>query len=760
MLASKKRWNFDALIDHAASTELISELLANRGITSDEKDRFLNPSLTDLHNPDQLSGVIEAKARILKAIKAGEKIMILGDYDSDGVTSTALMMQTLQELGATCDFYIPNRFSEGYGPNTEAMQTIKERGFNLVITVDTGVAAIEALEEANRLGLDVIVTDHHEVQETLPIACAIVHPKTSKNYPFDDLAGVGVAFKLAHYLLGYLPKQFLDLVAIGTIADLVPLKNENRILTYHGLRALSQTERPGLVALKEIAGIKEVVKEEDVGFGIGPRLNAVGRLGDAAPAVELLLTNDFTRATQLAEEINLINQERQAIVKDIAAEAEAMVLDDEAKHSHVIVVAKAGWNEGVLGIVASRLVRTFQRPALVLALNTDKQTAKGSARSIDAFDLFKEGMALKKHFLKFGGHAQAAGMTLEMDQVEPLREALNTVAKEKLTEEDFKPLAAIEITLDFKQLSIKLVESLEQLAPFGMGNKKPVVHVKALPKEMRQIGASHDHLKLSLEQDGFQLNAIGFGFGDLYHQLNSQIELEAIGFLSVNEWNNARSVQLMVEDLRVLENQLFDYRGRKFWQKDILPKCDEDTLFIHFQTPWKSADYQSVSFDQFSDKQPVSKLIITDLPKDIEDFLALLRSVEPENIFLCFYTEDNFLRAFPTREDFKWLYGLILKQKAIKGNNGLKEISENKGWKINKIKFMIQVFAELEFVKVTDGRIEPHSSVEKRPLESSHYYQRAIKRKEVEDLLYYSSYHQLKSWLDSQAEPLYSAKEE
>src|SRR5699024_4997746 len=310
----------------------------------------------------------KAKERIMHAIETGERILVYGDYDADGVTSTTVLLETLEELGAYCDFYIPNRFSEGYGPNENAFRKAHEAGVGLIITVDNGIAGVHEAEVCKELGIDLIITDHHEIQETLPDAFAIIHPKCAPDYTFKELAGVGVAFKLSEYLLGYFPKQYLDLVAVGTIADLVSLTDENRILVHYGLRALTHTNRPGFIALKEITKIEGQVTEEDVGFLIGPRLNAVGRLQAADVAVDLLKADDVYEAKEIAEEIQELNAKRQKIVSNITKEAEQIVREMHPDSlPGVLVVSKEGWNEGVLGIVASKLVRTFDRPAIVMA---------------------------------------------------------------------------------------------------------------------------------------------------------------------------------------------------------------------------------------------------------------------------------------------------------------------------------------------------------------------------------------------------------
>lgn len=762
MLESKMKWSFDSLEPVNEAQTIMTRLLEKRGVTTDKEQKaFLSPSMKDLIDPSLLTDSEKVKSRILKAVETGEPIMVFGDYDADGVTSTVVMMETLIELGAICDCYIPNRFTEGYGPNPDAMRQIKEDGFSLVITVDTGIAAFESIEVANAIGLDVIITDHHEVQEVLPDAFAVIHPKVSEDYSFKALAGVGVAFKLSQYLLGYFPEQFLDLVAIGTISDLVPLVGENRVLTTLGLKKLKQTSRTGLVALKHVASIKDDVDEEDIGFGIGPRLNAVGRLGSALPAVELLMATDPVEANQLAEMINNINQERQEIVKTIAAEAIELVENNPVEHERVIVVAKEGWNEGVLGIVASRLVRTYQRPVLCLSIKPDQGIAKGSARSIDAFNLFEHGMSVRELFINFGGHSQAAGMTVDLDRLSELRAALNTIAKDTLSAEDYKEHKQIDLAVDVSQLSLDLISNLNKLAPFGMANPKPLFYVTGVPKDIRKIGADQTHLKFSLEQNQYQVNVIGFGFGQDYHHLNQDQSVEIIGYLSVNEWNNIRSVQLMLEDRRILSQQVFDFRGRKFWYKDVLPHAGENAVFVHFNQPTKIEDRQSEHSETVIARgTTIQNLIVTDLPESLDHFVTLIKKTSPENIYLCYQADEETLQVLPSRDDFKWLYAFIIKQGQFYLERDSLRVAKHKGWKINKIKFMIQVFSELEFVKIANGVLVPNPSVDKRPLETANSYQRQQNKIDIESILYYSSYQALVSWLLAGLESSDSLEEE
>ena len=756
MLQSRMNWNFtyeEEGSESQSSNELslVDQLLLNRGITdAEEIKQFLNPEITDLHQPDLLAGLKESKERIDRAIEQGESILVFGDYDADGVTATTLLVETLNELGAMCDYYIPNRFDEGYGPNPKAFQQAKQQGFDVIITVDTGIAAVESANVAKELGIDLIITDHHEAQGELPDAYAIIHPKQSPDYPFKDLAGVGVAFKLAEYLLGYFPKQFLDLVAIGTVADLVPLVNENRILVKFGLEVLDQSTRPGLNALKEVAAIKGVVTEQDIGFGIGPRLNAVGRLGSAYPAVELLLTEDVEEGQTLATEIDLINQERQEIVNQISEEAIEIVEQTKDANQSVIVVAKEGWNEGVLGIVASKLVRTYQRPAICLTIKPDEQLAKGSGRSIPAFDLFANGLEIQDQLIKFGGHAQAIGMTLNSDRVDQVRDSLNQLAMEKLKPEDYKEQINIELPLDISDLELKTVTEIDKLAPFGMKNPQPNFYFSGNPQDLKQIGAQKNHLKFTLENQSDKLVAIGFGFGDQINRISSHDDLEVVGQLQINEWNGNRTLQLMVKDFRIESRQLFDYRGSKFWHNQLHHLKNDSHLFISFQNKQTITDYDvtliaDLDLEAVGD---VTHLVLIDLPNKLSDLADLLSAVKPSNIYTCYnLVGEKDWTAFPSRDDFKWFYGYLLKKETYHHKRDQKRVCHDRGWRVEKIEFIINVFYELKFVKIEKDLISLNQQVEKQQLSESKFYQKGLEQKEIQEKLYYSNYQQLKTWL-------------
>lgn len=778
MLRSQANWEFTYndklsetdLFQQLSLSSLTKRLLIQRGITTVEQaESFLNPKLDELIQPSLMKDMEKAARRIQKAIDNEESILVFGDYDADGVSSTSVLVQALRELGAMCEFYIPNRFTEGYGPNEEAFKEAHKQGFQLIITVDTGIAAVHEAAVAKQLGIDLIITDHHEVQETVPDAYAIIHPKCSPDYSFKELAGVGVAFKLAQHLLGYFPSHLLDLVVIGTIADLVSLTEENRTLAYYGLKAITNSKRPGIQALKRQCNIEGDVTEEDIGFLIGPRINAVGRLQDAHPAVDLLLTDDPEEAEELAAFIQQLNQERKQIVSDIAKEAEAMVESGQSGVSdQVIVVAKEGWNEGVLGIVASKLVRSYQRPAIVLSINKDKGHAKGSARSVDAFDLFSNCMKMRDTFTHFGGHAQAAGMTLPEENINQLRERLNQLAEEQLTVDDYKELLSIDSTVDIEELDVSLINEFGKLAPFGMDNPKPIFHIRSSVKELRQIGSMKNHLKISFQEGQSQLDSIAFGMGDIYPMISPHAVIDAIGELQINEWNGKRKVQLLVKDIAVTEWQLFDYRGSKYWHKQLSSSMFENSIAISFNDQTiaelpREMNYYLYNHETISDlsKKKVKDLFLLDLPNSFEELSEVLSLTKPERIYACYQVDDGqYFTGIPTREDFKWFYAMILKRKKFDSKTDIPKLTRYKGWKAEKIKLMIQVFCELDFVKIENGIISPQPNPLKKDLTQSPMYQRITNQSEIESVLYYSNFKELKNWISEQMIEVSVPKEE
>ncbi|KQL20645.1 single-stranded-DNA-specific exonuclease RecJ [Cytobacillus solani] len=771
MLHSKTRWivrNSDEekenlLVQELNITPLVASLLVNRGLETPELARhFLFDQKHEFHDPFLLTDMNAAVSRIKEGIENQEAILIFGDYDADGVTSTTVMMKTLQELGANVEFYIPNRFTEGYGPNIPAFQHAAEAGIKLIITVDTGIAAVNEAKAAKELGLDLIITDHHEPGPELPEALAIIHPKLENSeYPFRDLAGVGVAFKLAHALLGRVPEHLLEIAAIGTIADLVSLKGENRLIVKKGIKKLQLTSNVGLKALLKLNKVEpNSINEETIGFLIAPRLNAAGRLESADPAVDLLLTEDSLEAEAIAEEIEQLNKDRKSLVNEITEQAireveEKYPLTDNA----VLVIGKEGWNAGVIGIVASKLVDKFYRPAIVLSYDVEKGLAKGSARSIAGFDLFKNLSDCREILPHFGGHPMAAGMTLKLDDVNELRSRLNTAAKDQLSEEDFIPVTQLDGEIALHDIHLSSLEELQMLSPYGMDNPKPKIMIKnANISAMRKIGSDQNHLKMTIENDGHTLDGVGFGLGSLFEHISPSSQISVIGELSINEWNNIRKPQMFLQDIAIDAWQLFDVRGVKRLESlvELIPKDRSKWIVFNQENMSKFQRYTNDHLITVSSEEEASALfiekenvILIDLPDSKEILAAVFAGKKPARVYAHFYNEkDAYFSTIPTRDHFKWFYALLVKKGPFDLRKYGDDIAKFKGWSRQTIDFMSKVFFELDFVKIENGFISVNKATQKRDLTDSLTYQKVLAQYTLERDMVYSSYQQLKRWFD------------
>lgn len=782
MLHSKTRWiltesdeqKIEELANELKIPLLVAKLLLNRDLEDVEEARnFLFDTDDSFHDPFLFEDMKKATERIHKAIQNGERILVYGDYDADGVSSTSVMMTVLRDLGAEVEFYIPNRFSEGYGPNEGAFRWAKDEDFSLIITVDTGISAVNEARLAKELGIDLIITDHHEPGPELPETYALLHPKVEgTSYPFGELAGVGVAFKLAHALYGELPTHLLDLTAIGTIADLVPLRGENRILAKRGLAQLRISNRLGIKALCKIANAHQhEITEETVGFMIAPRINAVGRLGDADPAVDLMLTEDTEEAKALAEEIDGLNKERQAIVAQMTEEAVEMVENDfPLKDNSVLIIGKEGWNPGVVGIVASRLVDKFYRPTIVLSYDSEKGTAKGSARSIVGFDLFKNLSTCRDILPHFGGHPMAAGMTLQLNDVDQLRNRLNELAETDLSPEDFIPVTQLDATVTMDEISVESIEKLQLLAPFGMKNPKPKWILDNVSiGHYKKIGSQQNHLKLVLEDNGIQLDGVGFGLGELADHMTPFSNASVIGELSINEWNNRKKPQVFLHDVKIEHWQLFDVRGIKQVHKwnALIPEKDKMMVCFHQSTLDKlnlSKD-EVLVLEDHSSLEGVSmnkaSLVLLDLPTSKPLLEDLLKKGQPHRIYAHFFQEeDHFFSTMPTRDHFKWYYGFLSKRGSFDLNKHGDDLAKYKGWSKETIDFMSQVFFDLKFVTIVNGFISLNPEKTKKDLSESRTYQKKQQQYELENELLYSSYQELKTWFNERMEESVTIEEE
>ena len=543
---------------------LTARLLVNRGL-SDPKEAaaFLSPSLDQLHDPFKLPDMEKAAQRIKDALATGETIFIHGDYDVDGVTSTALYVRTLQALNAKLVYRVPHRAQDGYDLKTRAIEWAHHEGATLVITSDCGIQAIAAVTHANSLGMTVIVTDHHEPGESLPPAYAVVNPhRHDSTYPFPNLAGVGVAFKTMQAVVRLVRpehedafiRRFLDLVACGTVADVMPLLGENRVFASFGLRALAETKKIGLRALLEGAKIDTAkpLTAEAVGFGIGPRINAVGRLDDAAVALDLMLTNNVEEANRLVAMLNNFNLERQLLQKRIVGEAMKIVAERDLMDVRVLVVASAGWNAGVVGIVAGKLAEAFHRPTIVIGVNEAGTQGKGSARSIPGFDMFGGIQICKELLQTCGGHEMAAGLSLSMLNLEAFDRMINAHAAVVMAPEDLIPRLTHDGVINPSHLTIALLEEWNQFAPFGEKNPAPrFASQNLIICEARRIGKDLSHLKLRVSTEELDpTDCVAWGLGDWADIVGAGDRLQMLYSPQINEWNGRRNLQLSLKDMR------------------------------------------------------------------------------------------------------------------------------------------------------------------------------------------------------------------
>ncbi len=537
----------------------LAQVLLNRGLSSPEQVReFIEAGIENLRDPLDIPGMLIGAERIIKALDQNEHILIYGDYDVDGITATTLLTSFLRGLGGQVSYYIPDRRDEGYGLNVQALEQAQAKGAKLVVTVDCGISAKEEAQAAVQLGLDLVITDHHQVPQELPEAIAVIDPKiVAEEQPWTDLAGVGVAYKLAQAvkkLLGedYYLEEYLDLVALGTVADIVPLRKENRILVKAGLAQISQTKRPGLQALLNVSGIgQEQVTVGQIGYAVAPRLNACGRLSQAEIGVELLLTEDEKRAQEIAQLLDQENRSRQDLESAIYTEALALVEKDvDISQDKVIILAAKDWHPGVIGIVASRLVEKFYRPTILISL--EEGVGKGSGRSIHGFDLYQALQNVQEYLLSFGGHKMAAGLSIAEDQLPAFKSALKAYTEEVLTEKDLVPFIEVDCEILPEEINAELLEGIDKLAPFGFHNPAPVFALRNRSiTNCSQVGKNNKHLRLRVQkEENSWLDGIAFQAGSLKEEACTWERCDLAFSPEINNWQGRSQIQLVIKDLK------------------------------------------------------------------------------------------------------------------------------------------------------------------------------------------------------------------
>jgi len=562
------RWIYKEEVDDKATERLaqeininpiISKILIQRNITNfNEAKEYFRPSLDQLHDPFLMRDMDKALERIKLAMDLEQKILIYGDYDVDGTTAVSLVYGFLKNFYSNIEFYIPDRYKEGYGISQAGIEYAEENEFKLIITLDCGIKAMEMTNLANEKDIDLIICDHHLPGETLPDAYAILDPKMLDcPYPYKELSGCGVGFKLLQAFcekFGYDPDllhDYMDLVAVSIAADIVPITGENRVLAYHGLKKLNENPRLGLNALIKLAGIRNDINISSIVFGIGPRINASGRMDHAKSAVELLLADNFKTIESLAENLDTKNLQRRNFDNTITTEAIEMIeREDVSKDHKSTVLYKGDWHKGVIGIVASRCIDKFYRPTIILTESNGKAT--GSARSVDGFDIYEAISQCSDLLEQYGGHMYAAGLTMDIENVEAFKQKFERIVAEKITEEQLVPLIEIDSEIDLKDINFKFYNVLDQMAPFGPGNMQPVfvshqLHVSGRPRILKK-----QHLKFYVKQydEDIAMEAIGFGQADYYEMIASGMRFSMAYYIEENNYLGNKTLQLRVKDIR------------------------------------------------------------------------------------------------------------------------------------------------------------------------------------------------------------------
>ena len=532
--------------------KLLASILVNRNIEEDKIEAFLNPTRKSFHDPFLMPDMKKAVDRILKAMQNKEKIIIYGDYDVDGITSITVLKSFLEDRGVHVDSYIPNRLEEGYGLNKPAIEKIAENKYQLMITVDCGISGIEEIEYANSLGIETIVTDHHEVGDSLPNAIAIVDAKRKDNeYLCRDLAGVGVVFKLIQAIgikLGLEEKEYLkylDIVCIGTISDIVPLVDENRAIAKLGLLLVRQTKNLGLQSLLMSSGYKNI-DSTTISFGVAPRINACGRMGHADEALNLFLSKDIYEVNELTKKLNEYNKIRQETEKNIYEDAVNQIEQNKLNEKNAIIVSGENWHHGVIGIVSSKITDLYFKPSILLC--NEGEFSKGSGRSIPGFDLHQALMQCQDTIDRFGGHAMAIGITIKTDKFQEFAEKFENVAKEAKIDEII-PIINIDAKIELNEINKEMVESLKLLEPYGEGNKMPIFAFRNLKIDSIRALSEGKHIKLTLKDNNNIINAIGFNLGKIAEDYRIGDKIDVVGTLEINSFNGVDSLQINIKDV-------------------------------------------------------------------------------------------------------------------------------------------------------------------------------------------------------------------
>lgn len=560
-MSVKKKWIVNEvdsqLISNISEKFNISKILAkaivNRGYTDDDSiAEYINTNKSQFHNPFLLKGMDVAVSLINSYVKDGKKIAVYGDYDVDGITSTYILYDYLKSVGANVIYYIPDRATEGYGLNTTAIDSLKNEDTEMIVTVDVGITAISEVEYAKENGMEIIITDHHTPMDILPEASAVINPKICPEYPFSELAGVGVAFKLVYALSGCdddVIEKYSGIACIGTIADMVPLKGENRFIASYGLKKLSESDNYGLNALIEVCGIdKKQITSSNIGYGLAPRMNAAGRIASASTSVELLLAEDKIKAMEIAHMLDEGNKARQTEEQKIFDEAIEIIERDKLYLDNVIIVAKKDWHHGIIGIVSSKITEKYYKPSAVLSIGDDG-CAKASGRSIKGFNIFDALSACSECLLKFGGHELAAGFSLKSDDINDFREKINQYSKDIMTEDILTPKLMIDSEITISDINHKLINELKILEPYGIGNKTPVFAIKDVNVKSIRQSQSGKHAFVGYEKGKNYVDSPAFNLVEKTSGYSNGDVVSIAGNLNINSFRGIESPQFIVKDI-------------------------------------------------------------------------------------------------------------------------------------------------------------------------------------------------------------------
>lgn len=760
MINSRYQWHFPEVSNQKAIktlsetfgiTELIAKILVNRGYdTVEAANAFLRPELSGLHDPFLLHDMDKAIERLMQAIDSGQKIIVYGDYDVDGMTSTAIMTWALELMGANVDYFVPSRFSDGYGPNLANYQKLAAEGMQLLVTVDNGVSGKDEIAWLMAQGIDVIVTDHHELPEELPVATAIVHPRHPEgSYPFGGLSGAGVAFKVVSALLEEPADEVLDLAALGTVADVMSLTDENRIIVKQGLESLKLDPRPGVAALLAAAGTQlSDIDSSTIGFTIAPRLNALGRLENATTGVQLLLMDEPEEAKPLADHVNALNQERQQLVTKIttAAQEQATQLSEDP----VLVVAGENWHEGVLGIVASKLVEQTGKPTIVLNVNDDEM--KGSGRSVAAFDLFTALDGHRDLMTTFGGHASAAGMTVPTNNLTALRAALRDEAAQQQLATAQKADMQIATTVTAADFTKENFDNLQVLAPFGEGNPEPLFMLDLRGVNQVKTMSEGKHLRFIAQTDTDQLPVVAFGWGNQASALAGHFSsLQIVGTMSQNSYRGNISYQLMLRDMSAKGAAILDWRTSHLTKQTF----SKPVTYVFFKekhlqqlAAYVDPAAQALMWQDALQTSNIQTMVLVDLPDSLDQLQTLLQTSTPGRLAPMFYVQSPvYLQKVPSKQVFSNVYKFVLSFKDINLQTQFDAMVKHLKISNMTLKLILKVFLEAKFVTIDNGVLNAVPNPTPMKLTQTQTFQRFMAQRDLEQQLIYSTTAELETLL-------------